>query len=544
MERIQEAIALCLDVQEDELAELDVVGVQRLKGRHHFLAKLGERMALCNQLEPQLSQPISSAGGCWRRCWRRRWRRRRGPCPHAMRRAGMPYGFPGRIRSTLHKSPCGPLMRIDRLLLQNFKGFQHRELTFHPQFNLVVGENGTGKTSLLDALAVAAGSWFLGVSGIDTRQIYPYEVRLQAFASEAGTHWEAQYPCSIEASGSIGCEATVWRRSLNGPGGRTTRSGAAEIKTLAEQATRAVREGQPINLPLISYYGTGRLWLVPREQGQVKEPPSNLLNKQQSRLDGYKTSVDPRLSVSALSQWVARQSWLSFQQGGQDSQSFQVVRRALVNLFPGAADLHFDAKLGEVVLRFANGDQQPFMNLSDGQRAMLAVVGDLAQKAASLNPHLGADILSQTEGVVMIDELDLHLHPTWQRHVIEDLRTTFPKLQFICTTHSPFLIQSLRSGEELLMLEGQPTAKLGDLSIAEIAEGIQGVPDTSVSARYAEMKQRAKTYLELLEDTTLSAADKSAAFKDQLAESISPFADNPAFQALLELQKLARLGGD
>jgi len=434
-------------------------------------------------------------------------------------------------------------MRIDSLLLENFKGFQRRELTFHPQFNLVVGENGTGKTSLLDALAVAVGSWFLGVSGVDTRHIYPYEVRLQGFHSEAGTNWEGQYPCFIEASGSINHEGYLWRRSLNVPGGRTTRIGAAGIKKLAEQATRAVREGQSINLPLISYYGTGRLWLVPREQGQVKEPPSSLLNKQFSRLDGYKTSVDPRLSVSALTQWVARQSWFSFQQGGQDSQIFQVVRHALVQIIPGVEDLFFDANLGEVILRFADGDQQPFMNLSDGQRAMLAVVGDLAQKAATLNPHLGADVLRETEGVVMIDELDLHLHPTWQRHVIEDLRTIFPKIQFICTTHSPFLIQSLRSGEELLMLEGQPTAKLGDLSTAEIAEGIQGVPDTSVSARYAEMKDTAKNYLQLLEDTTLSPADKSDAFKDQLAETISPFADNPAFQALLELQRAACKGG-
>lgn len=434
-------------------------------------------------------------------------------------------------------------MRIDRLLLENFKGFRRRELSFHPQFNLVVGENGTGKTSLLDALAIAAGSWFLGVSGIETRSIYPYEVRLQPIPSEAGTHWEGQYPCSIEASGSVCSESLLWRRSLTRPGGRTTRIDAAEIRTLAEQSTQAVRTGQAINLPLISYYGTGRLWLVPREQGKVKVPPTSLLKQQLSRLDGYKTSADPRLSVSALTEWIARQSWLSFQQGGQDSQAFQVVRRALVQTIPGGEDMVFDAKLGEVVLRFSNGDQQPFMNLSDGQRAMLAVVGDLAQKAATLNPHLGADVLQQTEGLVLIDELDLHLHPTWQRHVIEDLRSTFPRLQFICTTHSPFLIQSLRSGEELLMLEGQPTARLGDLSIAEIAEGLQGVPDTRVSVRYAEMKEKAKSYLQVLEDSTLSPTAKSDALKHQLSETISPFADNPAFQALLELERVARLGG-
>lgn len=143
-------------------------------------------------------------------------------------------------------------MRIDHLLLDNFKGFSRRELSFHPQFNLVVGENGTGKTSLLDALAVAAGSWFLGISGVETRSIYPYEVRLQPFPSEAGTHWEGQYPCSIEASGSIGGASLLWRRSLKRPGGRTTYIDAAEIKTLAEQATYAVRDGKAINLPLIS----------------------------------------------------------------------------------------------------------------------------------------------------------------------------------------------------------------------------------------------------------------------------------------------------
>jgi predicted ATP-binding protein involved in virulence len=434
-------------------------------------------------------------------------------------------------------------MRIASLVLQNFKGFALRELRFHPQFNLVVGENGTGKTSLLDALAVVSGSWFLGVSGVETRHIRHEDVRLQAFSSEAGATWEKQYPCAVEASGSVFAHSLTWRRALSSPNGRTTRTAAADIKRLAEEATTAVRDGEPVNLPLISYYGTGRLWNAPREQGQVKEPNASLLIKKVSRLDGYKASVDPRLSVGALIQWIARQSWLSFQQGGQESQVFQAVRRALLASIPGSEELHFDAGLGEVVVRFVNGDQQPFMNLSDGQRSMLALVGDIAQKAATLNPHLGAEILQETNGVVLIDELDLHLHPTWQRHVIEDLRTTFPKIQFICTTHSPFLIQSLRSGDELLMLEGQPTANLGDLSIAEIAEGIQGVPDTSVSARYGEMKETAMNYLQTLDDTSLSPEEKSQAFRGQLAEAISPFADNPAFQALLELQRVARLGG-
>jgi len=133
----------------------------------------------------------------------------------------------------------------------------------------------------------------------------------------------------------------------------------------------------------------------------------------------------------------------------------------------GATDLYFDARRGEAIVDI-DGVVQPFSNLSDGQRCTLAMVGDMAQKAASLNPQFGAEVLQKTPGVVLIDELDLHLHPRWQRRIIEDLRQTFPKIQFICTTHSPFLIQSLRSGEELLMLDGQPTAQVANLPLENI----------------------------------------------------------------------------
>jgi predicted ATP-binding protein involved in virulence len=433
-------------------------------------------------------------------------------------------------------------MRIDSLLLENFKGFRRRELSFHPQFNLVVGENGTGKTSLLDALSIAAGSWFLGIPGVESRHIRQSEVSLQAFETESATTWEGQYPCVVEAYGMILNQPLIWRRTLNTSSGRTTTIHAKKIKTLANETTRAVREGKSLTLPLLSYYGTGRLWNTPREQAQVTGPPSNLSDKSHSRLDGYKTSVDPRLSVSALTHWIARQAWLTFQQGGLESQAFQAVRQALLGCIPGAKNLHFDAMLGEVVVRFANDVYQPFMNLSDGQRSMLALVGDLAQKAGTLNPHLADRVLQETEGLVLIDELDLHLHPTWQRHIIEDLRTTFPRLQFICTTHSPFLIQSLRSGEELLMLEGESAAHLGDLSITEIAEDIQGVQNASVSARYAEMKDSATAYLNLLDEAKNSPEEQLALYKQRLSEAISPYADNPAFQAFLELQRAASLG--
>ena len=84
------------------------------------------------------------------------------------------------------------------------------------------------------------------------------------------------------------------------------------------------------------------------------------------------------------------------------------------------------------------------------------MVADIARRACLLNPHLGGAVLEETPGIVLIDELDLHLHPKWQRRIIGDLRRTFPKIQFIATTHSPQLIGQVKP-DEILLLDAEET---------------------------------------------------------------------------------------
>lgn len=442
-------------------------------------------------------------------------------------------------------------MRIDRLTVKNFKGLEEREFRFHPEFNLIVGKNGTGKTTLLDALAVAVGGWFLGLRGYDTRHIQAHEVRLMAIRAtrknttdDRALSWEYQYPCAVTAVGEIQGRPLSWKRTLNTPGGRTTYVDARSIKNLAEESDAAVRAGTPdLILPIVSYYGTGRLWDVPRNRTKLGNGTKHLTSKaKQSRFSGYLNSVDPRVSVTGLVNWFARQSWIAFQLKVDYSPGYMAVRGAIMACIEGATDLYYDAARGEVIVEIEGQGKQPFGNLSDGQRSLLAMVGDLAQKMVALNPQLGKQALKATPGVVLVDELDLHLHPEWQRRLIEDLRTVFPMVQFFASTHSPFLIQSLRSGEELLMLEGSPTAQLANKNPTEIAAGIMGVDHPEVSERYLEMKDSAKTYLEILEKTAKSPKSKLAAFKRELAKAKTTFADNPAFQAFLEMKRASTLG--
>jgi len=441
-------------------------------------------------------------------------------------------------------------MRIDQLTLKNFKGFEAKELTLNPEFNLIIGKNSTGKTSALDALSIALGSWFLGIKGASTRHIRADEVMLKQFIANPSTdpdgeqampHWDQVFPCEITAHGEVQGQRVDWSRCLNSPSGRTTYREAQHVKTLSTDADNAVRKGKPVSLPLISYYGTGRLWQEPRDFYQVDDPEEVASRRDSSRLSGYANSIEPRLSVKELTRWIAQQSWIAFQQSGRAMPVFATVKEAMMACVEGATELYFDARRGEVIVDI-DGVVQPFSNLSDGQRCTLAMVGDMAQKAARLNPQFGAEVLQNTPGVVLIDELDLHLHPRWQRRIIEDLRQTFPKIQFICTTHSPFLIQSLRSGEELLMLDGQPTAQVANLPLEDIAQGIMGIPNPWVSLRYEEMRGAAKHYLEELEAASKAPEEKLADYKQRLAEAIAPYADNPAFQAFLEMKRAVKLG--
>lgn len=476
-------------------------------------------------------------------------------------------------------------MRLKKLRLQNFRGYVDREFALHPQFNLVVGENGAGKTSLLEAAAVAIGSWLLGFRGHDSRNIWPRDVRQVIEFGENRYRELPQYPVRVSATGVLHIarmgmvdgeinylqpddlarpypreQQVEWERSIEGAGGKTSRRGANSLKKYAELMASAVLKQEPRVLPLIRYFGAGRLWESVRDtEGKAL---SKLKGKQPSELAedadeidkafheherlsepfyGYRMSVDKRCNPDDLIRWMGIER-LNELDEEQSSLALRLVYKAIETLLPEIKSARYSTKLRTLVLRYQNGERHTFSELSDGYRNVVAIAADLAIKAAMLNPQLVERALELTPGVVLIDELDLHLHPKWQRRIIEDLRRVFPMLQFICTTHSPFLIQSLRSGEELIVLDGQPTSDLGNMPVQDIARGIMGVSNTEVSQKYEGMKEAARRYLETLEEAEMVPQDKLEEFKQKLAEGIAPYAHNPAYQAFLEMKRAVKLG--
>lgn len=344
-------------------------------------------------------------------------------------------------------------MRVHDLAIDNFNGFARRTFIFNAGFNLLVGDNGTGKTSLLDALAVSIGSWFLGLRGYESsRGIDPDEVRVAVHPHGDMFTFEKQFPARITCSGVVMGRQIRWTRELHREGGRTTTRDAKAIVEAAREAERCVRAGQLVTLPLICAYGTERLWF---EKGHRAPTSEKSAGRKPSRFDGYRDCFNFTIQESDLINWIRDEAVVSGQLK-KDTVALSVVKAAVARCVEGAASLYYDARYKDVVVVGPQSEYQLFRNLSDGHRIMLTLIGDLASRAVKLNPHLAEAVLRETPGVVLIDELDLHLHPKWQRRVIGDLKATFPALQFIATSHSPQLIGEARP-EELMLLDESGT---------------------------------------------------------------------------------------
>ncbi|HBK98073.1 MAG TPA: ATP-binding protein [Microcoleaceae bacterium UBA10368] len=346
-------------------------------------------------------------------------------------------------------------MRIDRLEIKNFKKFSDYTLNLHPQFTLLVGDNGTGKTTILDALAIAAGVWL--VNSPDTtlnnsrRNILPSEIRLEAIATDTVTQFIERKPTQITAIGTINDRPVTWLRQIKTNGSRTSNTEAKQALKIISTLFQQVESGAKIWLPVMAYYGAGRSWL-PSNQRDPKALTNTLPSR---RWDAFYDCFEERIRITDLHTWFQKEAIASVNRQGQMRSGYNVVKFAILRCIPDAEDLWFDGDRGEIVVAI-DGEPQPFSNLSAGQKMMVALIADLAikivtQNASFLTEELDTDnkklpqILQQTSGLVMIDEIDVHLHPKWQRRVIKDLKSTFPLIQFICTTHSPIIISEVEA---------------------------------------------------------------------------------------------------
>jgi predicted ATP-binding protein involved in virulence len=441
-------------------------------------------------------------------------------------------------------------MRIDRLDLVNFKRFQSLSIELHPRLTLLVGDNGAGKTSVLDALAIAAGIWLvkppdstLANSG---RNILPREIRLEPVREGDRTQLAERKPVIVRAVGEIAGTHVEWTRQVRETGVRTTNADAKSALALVADVFRRDDDGEQVLCPVIAYYGAGRTWLP--SQSRTPKPE---INGPARRWEAFYDCFDERIRLGDLQTWFQREAIAYANRGLSWRPGYEAVKRAILQCVPGADDLWFDGDRSELALSI-HGFAQPFSNLSAGQRMMVALIADIAIKAVTQNAYLLPEnrlesddlelprLLRQTPGLVLIDELDVHLHPKWQRRVVNDLKEIFPAIQFVCTSHSPFIIQSLQAGELKTLDESGPLlVEYANRSIEDIAEGIQQVAIPQQSLRASELAQATERYFRLLEARTDQGSPEFADAERDYRTAVERYSDNPGLSAFLKLQALA-----
>lgn len=421
------------------------------------------------------------------------------------------------------------IMVIEQLRLKNFRGYEDITIPLNKQFNLIIGDNGSGKTAILEGLTVAMGSLFLGIRDTHSRHIHSKDVHINTFEDSE----EFGFPVCVEAEGIVNGTSITWKRELNSLKGRTQTKGAVAIKNIGAQYDHSIRNGEQVHLPVLAYYATGRLFKEARSRKKKASKNPEIA----SRLRAYTECLNAKMTFKQFVKWYKGKELSQIQKRTHDI-SYQVVKKAIIENLPGCKDVYFEFdpdKPSGLKVVLDNDNILPFTYLSDGTRNFFALIADIAYKCVTLNPHLKESALMETGGIVLIDELDLHLHPEWQKKIIHGLQETFPKVQFITTTHSPFLIQETED-DQLIKLENNAIDLIGEgnsLSIEDIAEEYQDVENPQWSEKRQYMFKVAREYYQAVKE-----GRDTPELKERFDQAMKPFSRDTAFYAIVEQERI------
>lgn len=435
-------------------------------------------------------------------------------------------------------------MKLEKIRITNYRCFKDADIEFDDHATLIVGKNGAGKTAILDAVAVAVSTFLLGIDGGVSRSISKDDARYEFHDLDGTVDPQHQFPVSIESIGDCldNCDVK-WMRSLNSESGNTTVKEARELTNISKDAQKRIMTGdKSLILPLISYYGTGRLYVQKKEKKNIKSLTEF------KRQVGYVDCMAAESNEKLMLNWFQIQTLKSLQEQQrtgkvEKSLLLKTVESAICKSFERIsgsknADIVFDLDTHRLVLNFegTDGSLQKFAmdEMSDGYKNTLSMIGDIAYRMAVLNPMLGDKVLEETTGVVVIDEIDLHLHPQWQQTIISDLNTIFPKIQFIVSSHAPAVINSVAKEQIRILDNGEiymPAAQTYGRDANSILREVM-----KVSERPADIKQRMNLFYSYMDENNYKEADKVLTEIEAIVGTTDP--DIAAARTSLDLEKI------
>ncbi len=397
-------------------------------------------------------------------------------------------------------------MRLQRVILEHFRAKALLSLELGRRLTLLIGANGSGKTTVLDGIAIGLGAVLThlpnltGLSFKKTGEIRQSNNLLAPYVR-----------VTLETTSGLRWDRTQRRDNSKKTASQIANSlGVRELEHyLNHTVLDPLNNGNNVELPLFVYYGVGRALLelplsrkgFPKEHAPL-EALANALNADSRFKSAFvwfynKENEEHRLQKE-------RRSF------DASLPELNAVRTALTALFPDLSNPHIALNPLQFVVQ-KDGEQLNIGQLSDGYKTLIGLVIDLSARMAMANPHLTEPLAA--EAVVMIDEIDLHLHPSWQQRVMGDLLKTFQNTQFIITTHSPYIVEAINNQLK--------RDKVAHLALEEDIKNIVPIAAADVAAYVLTAtgeQSLLNTELGLLDDTLLNYFNELTQVYDRMRD--------------------------
>lgn len=320
-------------------------------------------------------------------------------------------------------------MKLKSIEFTNFRSFEQGKINFENDLTIIIGKNGAGKTSVLKATAIAL-SWLKArLMSKTANGQYIDALSITNGHSQSKLHVTLQNMRTID----------IPNKAVKG----INKKYELDVDSLKEWGNQYREEIERTNymtsIPIYVYYGVKR---------SVIDIPLRIHGKDYNLLDAYKDSLNGSANFRDFFTWFRNQEDIENQyvarsnrvDGFYATRELDAFRRAMACFMPEYTNFHVER--GPLrMMAYKLGVAINVAQMSDGEKIYLALIGDLCHRLVLGNPTMQDPL--QGEGVVLIDEIDLHLHPEWQGDFASCLNKVFPNVQFIITTHSPHVVNSV-----------------------------------------------------------------------------------------------------
>ena len=334
-------------------------------------------------------------------------------------------------------------MKIENLKINNFHSFDDVELSLNGKSTVIFGINGTGKTSILKSVNLLYANI---INQIVNRKELKQSLNIKLDDIKYG-----KTQTKLEADFSIENRIINYSRTMVRKTGKRTHN-TKNLKVLASIfQDKYVSDEKQDNIPLFVNYGTNRL---------VLDIPVRIRTKHEFDIySAFDKAIENQIDFRTFFEWFRNQEDYENECKVQNAdleftdKSLEAVKKAMLAMLDECTNLRVARKPRLEMKVDKNGVGLNVSQLSDGEKCTMALFGDLARRLTIANPNLDNPLWG--EGVVLIDEIELHMHPSWQRNIVRKLRETFPNIQFIITTHSPIVLSEIDDDFNVYFLQNK-----------------------------------------------------------------------------------------